>query len=196
MKFHQALFCLICTTASSHAALTVELHPDTNGNVIVKIVGSGTTGDNTLSSFTNGLTFGEQWANMTDNPFDDVLNPDNFDLFFDTPLLIQQVGATEVFITGIQIDNDATGPDQDDFRIYVSGDMLANTAYSIDGVATVTPTLSFDNLTPGTYTDDTDGGTAFLGGFQLVVDNTVIPEPSTAMLALTGCMMFGLRRRR
>jgi|GEM_PF-2326093 len=186
----------IFSFSSLRASLVVELHPDVENNLIVRIIGSGTTGDDDISQLTNGITFGEQWLNLSGNPFDDVLNPDNLALTFDTPLRIQQEGATEVFITGIEVDNDNTGDDEDDFRIFVNQDMLANTAYSINGTARVTPGLSFDNFHPGSYTDDTDGGTTFLNGFTLVVDPTVIPEPSVVLLTFFSLGLMQVLRRR
>ena len=187
------------SSVSLPAALVVKLNPDFDNNIIVTLTGSGTTGDDTLSSLTNGITFGEQWANLTGNPFDDTLDPNNFDMMFEDPVLIQEQGPTQVFITGIQIDNDPGGVGADDFRIYVNQDMLANTAYAIDGVATIVDadTLSFDNVDVGTYTDDADDGTAFLGGFSLVIDATAIPEPSAFVLVSMAMLIaLSLNRRK
>lgn len=96
-----------------------------------------------------------------------------------------------------QIDNDGTGDGIDDFRLYIDKPMLTSTAYSINAIVSVTPLISFsDNLNLGTFTDYlNDGATTFLGGFQLQIDSTVIPEPSMISLILAvGFLVLSKRK--
>ncbi|MBB5353065.1 hypothetical protein HNR46_003318 [Haloferula luteola] len=177
--------------ARSDAALTITLHPDGLGGTVVAVAGSGVTGADNLSQLTNNLTFGEQWLNMSGNPFSDTLNPDNSVHMFNTPIPI----TSTVSITGIEVDNDGTGDLQDDFRIFVSGLMYANEPYSASGITTLSTHLSYDVLNVGSYTDDEDGGTTFLNGFTLVISDQVVPEPTSALL-LGASALLGMARRR
>ena len=173
---------------STQAALTITLHPDGNGGTMVEISGSGTTGADAISQFTNSTA--EQWLNMTGDPFDPEL--DNSDHYFTTSIPFYD----GVNIIGIQVDSDNVGPDEDDLRIYLDAIMTPNTPYNVAGLTTLTTPLAHDSLNIGSYTDDDDGATAFLGGFTLVIDNNVVPEPSTALLSFLACGTFVLRRKR
>jgi len=167
-----------CWAQDLSAALTVALHPDGSGGVNVKITGSGVTDASCVSQLCNGITFGEQWSNMTGNPFNDVSNPNNSVHNLTTPIQL----AAGVFITGIEVDNDNTGPDQDDFRIFIDANMSTAAAYSANGASTLAQPLNYTDLSVGTYTDPTDGGSTFLGGFTLEVSDQVlaVPEPAHA----------------
>ncbi len=176
----------------ANAALTVTLHPDGEGGVVVAFSGSGITDPVENSQLANGTSFSEQWINMTGNPFNDAVNVDNSVHMLTTPIQL----ADGVFITGIEVDNDNTGPLQDEFRIFISANMSLDTPYSIDGYSTLVEPLSYAALNVGSYTDDDDGGTNFLNGFTLVVSDTVIPEPSVFALGGLAGLAALVRRRR
>ena len=188
----------LAVIGSSNAALTITLHPDGAGGTIVAIAGSGVTGATATSQLTNGITFGEQWLDMTGNPFSDTADPNNSVHMFTTPIPITGT----VSITGIEVDNDPAGGDgitdeNDDFRIFVDGVMGFSEPYSIDGNSTLTTFLPHNVLNLGTYTDDTDGGTTYLGGFSLVITDQPLPVPepgSTLLVAAAGLLL--VRRRR
>ena len=181
--------------ATSEAALTVTLHPDGSGGTVVAVSGSGITSSTCTSQLCNDLSYSEQWLGLTGNPFDDSNTLDNavFELGVPIPL------TPSLSITAIEIDNDNTGPLEDDFRIFVTNgvNFEPSTPYNVNGFSTFTTTLPYSQLAVGTYTDDTDGGTTFLGGFQLVVSpDLYIPEPSSlSLLALGGGMLLRRKRR-
>lgn len=186
------LITLALLAGGASAALTVTLHQDAMGNTVVSIVGSGTTG--AILGSTLGTTAQEQWVNMSGNPFDDTINVSNADFTFLNPIAI----TPSINITGLQIDNDSPGDNKDDFKLYISSNMSTSTPYSANGVSTLTAPLAFSALNVGTYTDDTDGGTIFLGGFDLVIttDPASVPEPSMPLLFGLGCIGYILRRSR
>jgi hypothetical protein len=195
MKSSRTLLATLTASAllagASQAALTVTLHPDGLGGTVVAFSGSGTT-TTAASQFTDPMTLSEQWINMTGNPFSDTLDPNNSVHMLTLPIQI----AAGVFITGIEVDNDSTGPGFDEFRLFVSAAMSPNTPYSISGYSTLATPLSYEVLNVGSYTDPDDGGTAFLGDFTLVISDQVIPEPSAmALVALGGLAAVGRRRR-
>ncbi len=181
------------SASQANAALSITLHPDGSGGTVVAVAGSGVTGSSHTSQLTNGITFGEQWLGLTGNPFSDTFDPSDSDHMFTTPIPITNT----VSIIGIQVDNDSTGDNQDDFRIYVDGVMSLNEPYSASGVTTLTTTLPYEWLTVGTFTDDTDGGTTYLGGFSLEIsDQVLVPEPaSVGLLGLSALMVVARRRR-
>lgn len=189
----QSILYTLILTSSSDAALTVTLHPDGAGGTTISIEGNGTTSDVCTSQLCNDFSYSEQWLGLTGNPFDDSNTLDNAIFELGVPIALTPT----LFVTGIQIDNDNTGPEEDDFRIYVTEgvNFEPSTPYSVNGFSTLTTTLPFSQLAVGTYTDDTDGGTTFLGGFQLVISpDAYVPEPSSLTL-LAFCGLFLAQRR-
>lgn len=186
---------LLCTcftalmTERSSAALVITLSPNGSGGTIFQVSGSGTTGAGNISQFTSLAE--EQWVNMTGDPFKDAY--DNADFFLVTPIQIQP----GVFITGIEVDSDPGASAVDDFRLYLSASMAPDAAYSANGMSAFTVSLAHADLNVGTYTDNDDGGTTFLNGFTLVIDNnTVIPEPTGALLTVFAAGILSFRRKR
>jgi hypothetical protein len=187
---------LLAGGTSADAALTVSLHPDGEGGTNVRVFGSGTTTE--AGSQLTTTTLGEQWANLTGNPFDDTIDVNNAVFMFTNPIQI----AAGVRMVGIEIDNDPATPPAvdgaDDFRIFIDNAMSTSTPYTANGVTTLQTFLRNDALAPGSYFDDADGGTLFLDGFTLQISDDVltVPEPSISIVLLSSFVLLALRRSR
>ena len=171
----------------SHGAIIFTLSPGPNGGVSVVGTGSGmTTGALTTDDF--------DYANLGT-----FLNAAST---VDTLIDAEIAGGTFTNITsgisqpidGFQVDRDATSSDDVDFDTVADLAFAAGDSYSIDLTATFeASTLPFSSLILGSSTKQGTGS-----GDEVFGDVTVnvVPEPSSAVLFLSGLLAMVARRRR